>query len=111
MIQITDAKWIRLVERDGRQLAEVEFRTNHPEFEQGVAYVAKTEDRSDPYRIAMVFRKEADADLDWFDNSYHQAYTELSNSFTDNRNEDWERLCEDAIRFGAIRGELDRYWS
>ena len=102
------ARFCRLVELGGRLLAEVEIRTDDPKDPELVAFVERTGDGADPYNVRMIYRKDADYETDWYDNSLHQAYKEIKNDSSGKRNEGLDRLCEDAVRFGPVRADLDR---
>ncbi|MNJ52745.1 hypothetical protein [Paenibacillus fonticola] len=77
MYYIKDAKFRRLTEQNGRQCAEIQVSPGAVDDPELFVYIARSGDGRD-YEIIKMIRSEADLEIDWFDNSLHQAYAEVA---------------------------------
>ncbi len=117
MKKINNARFIRSVETDGKIIAEVEFSmelTGQP-MEGGEAgaeqkFVAVLENDGDQsYNLRKVYKNDSDMDLDWYDNTEHQAYTDVTISmFGDSQlSKDRESFVHDVLECEGVRADME----
>jgi hypothetical protein len=101
IVPIEKARFLRTVERNGRLygLAEAE----PPGGEPPVLVLLERRAEGD-YRVAAVYRKEADPEIDWYDNSSHQAYPDISDSFGPSSS-----LVNEMLSAGTLLPDLERH--
>lgn len=75
MLTVREARFSRVLDRGGHRIAEVEVFTGHPRDPQFVAYIRAADDGS--FKLANVLKNDADTEIDWFDNSLHNAYEDV----------------------------------
>ncbi|KIL39086.1 hypothetical protein SD70_22475 [Gordoniibacillus kamchatkensis] len=77
---IQDAKFVQLAERGDVKYADIEVRLSGHETPLLASFAWNG---GDP-QLASVYRKEASRELDWYDNSLHSAYVDLTAELFDN---------------------------
>lgn len=115
MNKIKNARFMRSVEAEGKVLAEVEFSIelngttlNMNSMEQ--KYVAILEnDGGSSYNLRQVYKNDSDMDIDWYDNTQHQAYIDVTNSmFGDSQlNMDRESFVLDVLDCEGVRVDME----
>jgi hypothetical protein len=83
MRKINHARFLRSVETDTATTAEVEFAlegeaTGNDATNKYVAVLKKNGDN--PYRLDRIMKHDASREIDWFDNSAHEAYTDVTSA-------------------------------
>jgi hypothetical protein len=76
MMKVREAQFRRVVERDGQRLAEVEVFTDHQRDPQMLAYFR--ESKEDSYPLVKLLSNDASQEIDWFDNSLHSAFEDVT---------------------------------
>lgn len=73
-MNIESAKFLRMSERGGEQMAEVEVRVS------GIEQPLKVylQQQNGYLRVAEVLGNDADYQVDWYDNDLHQAFVDMS---------------------------------
>jgi hypothetical protein len=105
MSHITGARVNRMMNQNGRRVAEVEIRTDDPQSPLLAAFVSRN--AAGGYEVQSVYRKDADLTTDWYDNNEHQAYEELSNQLSGETDPSLEQLVLQALSFEDVKAELD----
>ncbi|MGG6311802.1 hypothetical protein [Paenibacillus macerans] len=77
MYYIKDAEYRRLDEHQGRACAVIQVYPGAVGDPDLFAYVARSKD-GNGYEIIRMIRSEADLEIDWYDNSMHQAFAEVA---------------------------------
>lgn len=117
MNKITNARFMRSVETNGKIIAEVEFsmELSDQPMESGDGgtkqkFVAVLENDGDlSYNLRKVYKNDSDMALDWYDNAEHQAYTDVTNSmFGDSQlNKDRESFVLDVLDCEGVRVDME----
>lgn len=117
MNKITNARFMRSVETNGKIIAEVEFsmELSDQPMESGDGgtkqkFVAVLENDGDlSYNLRKVYKNDSDIALDWYDNAEHQAYTDVTNSmFGDSQlNKDRESFVLDVLDCEGVRVDME----
>lgn len=104
--QVLNAQFKRIVHRNNERMAEVEVRTEDQEQPQTMAYFAREADGQLVMRMA--FKKDAEYEIDWYENSYHQAYEEIKNQFNEGNSgsRDAADLSRQILNYGTLRDQL-----
>jgi len=76
MATFREARYCRVVDRGGQRLAEVEVYTGHTDDPQYLAYFGACPNGD--YRLEQVLVNDADTEVDWFDNSLHSAFSDVT---------------------------------
>lgn len=76
MMKVREAQFRRVVARDGQSLAEVEVFTDHARDPQMLAFFRMDEKGS--YPLVRLIANHADYEVDWFDNSLHSAFEDIT---------------------------------
>ncbi|CAM4360786.1 hypothetical protein [Paenibacillus tarimensis] len=74
MIQVIHAAFRRVADREGRTCGEVEVNTNQAEAPKVLVYFAPAKDND--FEVVAIVKNDADYEIDWYDNSMHQAFTD-----------------------------------
>ncbi|PZD94090.1 hypothetical protein DNH61_19215 [Paenibacillus sambharensis] len=110
MIQVIHAAFRRVAERDGRTCGEVEVNTDQAEAPKVLAYFAAA--KNNDYDLVAVVKNDADYEIDWYDNSMHQAFTDETAIFkadgAEESGEERSSFKEQVLSHGNIREELRR---
>lgn len=117
MNKIKNARFMRSVEAEGKVLAEVEFSIelngttlNMNSMNKEQKYVAILEnDGGSSYNLRQVYKNDSDMDIDWYDNTQHQAYIDVTNSmFGDSQlNMDRESFVLDVLDCEGVRVDME----
>lgn len=108
MNNVTNAECKRVLERGDRLCADVEVTVEG----EPSKYVALfTDSKDNDLDMVMVLKKDADSDIDWYDNDLHAAYIDVSESlFQDQHGEthwgDRESFKEQVLSFGTVRSDV-----
>lgn len=78
VMNVREAQFRRVLDRGGRIFAEVEVFTDHQHHAQLLAYFQAGEDGS--YPLVRMISNDADTEIDWFDNSQHTAFQDVTAS-------------------------------
>ncbi|AJY76012.1 hypothetical protein [Paenibacillus beijingensis] len=110
-MNVIEAHVRRSVERDGATCGEVEVHTDDPQCENVLAYFSNSGDNE--FDLVSIVRNDADFLTDWFDNSMHTAFEEISMQWFENRNTktDWgrrETFKLQVLESGQVREYLHR---
>lgn len=73
---IRKARYNRVLDRGGHRIAEVEVFTGHPRDPQFLAYFSVCSNGA--YRLDNVLANDAETEIDWFDNSMHSAFSDVT---------------------------------
>jgi hypothetical protein len=108
---VTEAYVTRAVDRDGIRCCEVEVRTDQQEAQELLAFFGSSQDND--YDLVAIVKKDAAAEIDWYDNSMHRAFPDISMELFETRTmkTDWgqrETFKEQVLTFPGIREELHR---
>lgn len=77
MYYIKDAEYRRTDEHQGRPCAVIQVRPGAVGDPDLFVYVARS-GNGEGYEIIRMIRSDADLEIDWYDNSLHQAYAEVA---------------------------------
>jgi len=110
-VNVIEAKVVRSVDKEGIPCGEVQVSTDDPQCEQVLAYFSLS--RDEDYDLVSIVRSDADLLTDWFDNSMHTAYEEITMQWFENENgkTDWgrrETFKQQVLSSGQVRSELGR---
>ncbi len=108
MKPIEYAECRRVLERGDQLCADVEVRVKGRD-NQLVVLFAESQDND--YEMVMVLQKDADRDIDWYDNDLHAAYVDVTEKlFADEAGEThWnpgEAFKEQVLSFGNVREQI-----
>jgi hypothetical protein len=78
VMEVRQAQFRRVLDRGGQVFAEVEVLTDHQHGSQLLAYFRSGEDGS--YPLVQLISNDADTEIDWFDNSQHTAFQDVTAS-------------------------------
>ncbi|AZN42324.1 hypothetical protein [Paenibacillus albus] len=113
---VTDAHVRRAVDRDGLRTCEVEVHTNDGSTPELLVYFGASRDND--YDMVAVVQNDAKAEIDWYDNSMHSAFTDVSDELFDTptMKTDWgqrETFKEQVLSFPGVRADIGRLldWS
>ncbi|MUG71488.1 hypothetical protein GNP93_12495 [Paenibacillus validus] len=110
MLDVKNAECKRVLERSDRLCADVEVSVEG----EKSTYVALFSDSKDnDFDMVMLLKKDADSDIDWYDNDLHAAYVDVTESlFQDKHGEThWgarETFKEQVLSFGTVRADVRR---
>ncbi len=76
MINVRDARFRRVLDREGQAFAEVEVFTDHQRDPQMLAYFRIGPKGS--YSLVRLMSNDADSEIDWFDNNMHSAFEDVT---------------------------------
>ncbi|SFJ11255.1 hypothetical protein SAMN02799624_03302 [Paenibacillus sp. UNC496MF] len=103
-------------DRDGLHCAEVEVQTSDAHNPDLLAYFGRSQDND--YDMVAVVRSDARPDADWYDNSLHQAYADVTDELFDTptMKTDWgerESFKEQVLSYPGVRADIRRLmdWS
>ncbi|MGZ7440666.1 hypothetical protein [Paenibacillus sp. TH7-28] len=77
MYYIKDAEFTRMDEQRGRPCAVIQVRPGAVGDPDLFVYIARS-GRGEGWEIVRMIRSDARAEIDWYDNNMHQAYTEVT---------------------------------
>lgn len=103
-MNISHAQFVKVVPGSNEQSAEIEFTV---QFEQGgikqyTAILNKLgEDR---YQVGQMFEKQAHLEIDWYENSSHEAYTNVSTEWA---NIDQAGFIDQIFKHGSVKSDLE----
>jgi hypothetical protein len=106
MARVVKADFRRVLERGGQALAEVEVLTDHRQNPQLLAYFSTSPDGG--YALVQVLANNADYEVDWYDNSMHSAFEDVSGSSIGS-SEDQADFASEILAYGGIAETLDRH--
>ncbi|QJD81756.1 hypothetical protein [Cohnella herbarum] len=78
-MKVREAQFRRILDRGGQRLAEVEVFTDHQHDTQMLAYFRMG--KEDSYPLVKLISNDASEEIDWFDNSLHSAFDDVTKSF------------------------------
>lgn len=98
-------------DKEGVPCGEVQVQTDDPQCEQVLVYFRLAEDEE--YDMVSVVRSDADLLTDWFDNSMHTAYEDITMQWFENEalKTDWSRretFKQQVLSSGHVRADLKR---
>lgn len=76
MMTVREARFRRALDRGGRKVAEVEVDAGDGRNDRLLAYFCVGDDGR--FKLANVLHNDADAQVDWFDNSLHRAFSDVT---------------------------------
>src|SRR5262245_54801286 len=76
MMTVREARYRRTLDRRGTKVAEVEVNTGDGPNSQLLAYFCVGEDGA--YKLSNVLVNDAATEVDWFDNSEHRAFSDVT---------------------------------
>lgn len=76
MIKVQEAQFRRVLERGGQSFAEVEVFTDNSQRPQLLAYFRNGPNST--YTLTRLLTNDADREVDWFDNSLHSAFEDVT---------------------------------
>ena len=100
-MNVTEVSCPRMIEQNGRPMAKVEVMLSNPPGQKLTAVIARSEDGG--YTLTSVQNNDADLVIDWFDNSMHNAYTEITEQYTEEGKQD---LLRQILAAEGIEEEL-----
>lgn len=108
MNPIEHAECRRVLERGDQLCADVEVRVKGSGTHLVVLFA---ESQDNDYDMVMVLEKDADRDIDWYDNDLHAAYVDVTEKlFADEAEEThWnprEAFKEQVLSFGDVREQI-----
>ncbi|QHW34132.1 hypothetical protein GZH47_27280 [Paenibacillus rhizovicinus] len=113
---VTEAHVRRAAERNGLHCAEVEVMTSDTENQDLLAYFGPSKDND--FDMVAVVNNDARSDVDWYDNSMHQAYADVTDTLFDTptMKTDWgerESFKEQVLSYPRVRADIRRLmdWS
>jgi hypothetical protein len=109
MLTIRRASFRRVLERGSQRYAEIEVETDAARAPRLLAYFRR--EGNGRYQLVRVIANDADAETDWFDNSLHAAYEDVtaqmfagpSHGGAEDRVQFGRRLLE----YGDLQRQLD----
>lgn len=107
MRKINHARFLRSVETDTATMAEVEFAWDGDAAgnEATNKYVAVLKKNGDnPYRLDRIMKQDASREVDWFDNSAHEAYSDVTNELFGRQTSDTQVEFASEV-FGETAGD------
>ncbi len=121
MNKINHARFMRSVETNGKVMAEVEFSMelssqqlegSQESSQEGrqQKYVAVLEnDGGLSYKLRKIYKNDSDMAIDWYDNTEHLAYMDVTNSmFGDSQlSEDRESFVLDVLDCEGVRADME----
>ncbi|SDT29004.1 hypothetical protein SAMN05444162_3697 [Paenibacillaceae bacterium GAS479] len=113
-MNVIEAHVSRVVDKEGSPSGEVQVQTDDPQCEQVLAYFQHSEDGD--YDLVSIVRSDADLLTDWFDNSMHTAYEDITMQWFENEalKTDWgrrETFKQQVLESGQVREDLKRLLS
>ncbi|MFB0842745.1 hypothetical protein [Paenibacillus oleatilyticus] len=98
----------RVLERGDQLCADVEVRVKGRDKHLVVLF---SESQDNDYDMVMVLEKDADRDIDWYDNDLHAAYVDVTEKlFADEAGEThWnprQAFKEQVLSFGDVREQI-----
>ncbi|MDO7906914.1 hypothetical protein Q5741_10860 [Paenibacillus sp. JX-17] len=113
MYYIKEAGIRRITEVDGVPCAEVEVHPGAADDPQLLVYVARTsgETGGEGYEIKRLIRNDADLALDWYDNSLHSAFEDVTaEAFTNTAlytaEQERGKFLHEVLGYGNLRQEI-----
>ncbi|WP_052476311.1 hypothetical protein [Cohnella kolymensis] len=107
MAGVVSAHFRKVAERGGQALAEVEVMTAHPQNPRLLAYFSRASEGGG-YSLVQVLANNADYELDWYDNSMHTAFEDISGNAIGTA-EDQAELAAEILAYDGISDALDRH--
>ncbi|GIO12551.1 hypothetical protein J19TS2_21060 [Cohnella xylanilytica] len=111
MMTIRHAAFRRILDRGSGRYAEVEVETDHSRSPHLLAYFRS--EGGGRYQLVRVIANDADTEADWFDNSLHSAYEDVTTRMFAGPNhgaaEDRVEFGRRLVEYGDIREQLDRH--
>ncbi|BBH19179.1 hypothetical protein Back11_05240 [Paenibacillus baekrokdamisoli] len=110
-MKVIEAYVRRAVDRDGIHCCEVEVHTDQQESPELLAFFGTSLDND--YDLVAIVRNDASTEVDWYDNSMHSAFSDISMELfeTSTMKTDWgerEFFKEQVLSYSGIREELNR---
>jgi len=103
-MDIVDARVRRTVDLDGRPCAEVEVASGDDREATLLVYFAQAADGG--LEMVRVVEKDADREIDWYDNPLHQAAVDRTDAYRSaSAAGDSGSFGERVLNFGTIRNE------
>ncbi|TVY00282.1 hypothetical protein [Paenibacillus cremeus] len=107
-VKVKQAECKRVLERGGQLCADVEV-VLEGEPKALVALFAESKDND--YDMVMLLQKDADTEIDWYDNDLHAAYVDVSETMFDNSSgetywEPRESFKEQVLSYGRVKEEI-----
>ncbi|MFC5652705.1 hypothetical protein ACFPYJ_27020 [Paenibacillus solisilvae] len=108
---VTGAHVRRAIDRDGIRCCEVEVRTDQLEAPELLAFFGTSQDND--YDLVAIVKNDASSEIDWYDNSMHSAYSDISMELfeTTTMKTNWgerELFKEQVLSYPGVRAELHR---
>ncbi|MBO9596941.1 MAG: hypothetical protein J7559_03830 [Cohnella sp.] len=106
-----EARYRRTLNRGGERFAEVEVHTGHTDDPQYLAYFSVCPNGD--YRLENVLANDADAEIDWFDNSLHSAFSDVTPQIFSSPDHvgllDHDEFTSQLLAYEGIKDALDRH--
>lgn len=106
MARVLKADFRRILERGGQALAEVEVLTDHDQNPQLLAYFSTAANGG--YTLVQVLANNADFEVDWYDNSMHSAFEDISGRAL-GTSEDQAEFAAQILGYDGVAEALDRH--
>lgn len=107
MARVVNAHFRRVAELGGQAVAEVEVMTTHRQNPQLLAYFSRAPEDGG-YSLVQVLANNADYEVDWYDNSMHSAFEDISGSALGTA-EDQAELAAQILAYDGVAEALDRH--
>ncbi|MDF2960266.1 MAG: hypothetical protein K0S39_2001 [Paenibacillus sp.] len=105
-MKIKHAEFKRIMERSDTLCADVEVQV---EGDNRSLVVIFTESPDQIFDMTMILRKEAELDVDWYDNDLHSAYEDVTESLFQHKTGDREALKEAVLNYGNVREQIGKH--
>jgi len=105
-VNVTEVSCPRMMEQNGRPAARVELMLANPPGQKLTAVIARSEEGE--YMLTSVQNNDADLIIDWFDNSMHNAYTDITDQYTEEGKRD---LLRQILAAEGMEAELSRQFA
>jgi hypothetical protein len=110
LIKVQQAQFRRVLERGGHSFAEVEVITDNPQRSQLLAYFRNGPNST--YTLTRLLTNDADREVDWFDNSLHSAFEDVTAPMLSSpdhlANDDRDEFVAQILSCDGIEESLDR---
>ncbi|RED64078.1 hypothetical protein [Cohnella lupini] len=109
-MKVREAQFRRVLDRGGQPFGEVEVSTDHPRDPQMLAYFRATSDSE--YALVNLISNDADYEVDWFDNSLHSAFEDVTKPLFSSPDHmsvnDRDEFAAQILAYPGIAEALDR---
>ncbi len=107
-MNITRAAFVKVIPNSAGLEAEVDFEA---QTEAGTTRFYSAVLRKTPsgdYEMSQMFEKDADYEVDWYDNSFHQAYSNVTDAW---QHVDHALLVDQLLKHSNVRTSIEAAFS